>query len=141
MLSRMSHILDRFTTLPDSWEDKFPDQPLAVQALWVQDRSPQDEWYDILRKYLSTGEVPEDLPYTGRRALLRWVASYRLGEDGNIYRLCADQTYRRVALAVDRPGLLSQAHAGVAGGHLSGRTNYREAAIIRGVVAAYFPRL
>ncbi|KAL2651978.1 hypothetical protein R1flu_020106 [Riccia fluitans] len=33
MLSRLSHILDRFTTLPDSWEDKFPDEPPAVQAL------------------------------------------------------------------------------------------------------------
>ncbi|KAL2613819.1 hypothetical protein R1flu_025511 [Riccia fluitans] len=33
MLSRMSHILDRFTTLPDSWEDKFPDEPPTVQAL------------------------------------------------------------------------------------------------------------
>ncbi|KAL2610318.1 hypothetical protein R1flu_028891 [Riccia fluitans] len=33
MLSRMSHILDKFTTLPDSWEDKFPDEPPAVQAL------------------------------------------------------------------------------------------------------------
>ncbi|KAL2623020.1 hypothetical protein R1flu_003225 [Riccia fluitans] len=122
MLSRMSHILDRFTTLPDSWKDKFPDEPPAVQALRVQDRSPQDEWYDILCEYLSTGEVPEDLPYTGQRTLLRRAASYRLGEDGNIYRLCADQTYRRVALAVDRPELMFQAHAGVAGGHLSGRT-------------------
>ncbi|KAL2654126.1 hypothetical protein R1flu_022254 [Riccia fluitans] len=122
MLSRMSHILDRFTTLPDSWEDKFPDEPPVVQALRVQDWSPQDEWYAILRKYLSIGEVPKDLPYTGRRTLLRRAASYRLGEDGNIYRLCADQTYRRVVLAVDRPGLMFQAHAGVAGGHLSRRT-------------------
>ncbi|KAL2636173.1 hypothetical protein R1flu_007652 [Riccia fluitans] len=65
MLSRMSHILERFTTLPDSWEDKFPDEPPAVQAL---------------------------------------------------------RTYRRVALAIDCPGLMFQAHASVAGGHLSGRT-------------------
>ncbi|KAL2644659.1 hypothetical protein R1flu_012246 [Riccia fluitans] len=65
MLSRMSHILERVTTLPDSWEDKFPDEPPAVQALRVQDRSPQDKWYDILRNYLSIGEVPDDMPYTG----------------------------------------------------------------------------
>ncbi|KAL2622371.1 hypothetical protein R1flu_002576 [Riccia fluitans] len=39
MLSRMSHILDKFTTLPDSWEDKFPDEPPVGQALRVQDRS------------------------------------------------------------------------------------------------------
>ncbi|KAL2628582.1 hypothetical protein R1flu_013268 [Riccia fluitans] len=122
MLSRMSHILDRFTILPDSWEDKFPDEPPAVQALRVQDRSHQDEWYDLLRKYLSTSEVPEDLPYTEQRTLLCRAASYRLGEDGNIYRLCTNQTYRKVALAVDRPRLMFQAHAGVAGGHLSGRT-------------------
>ncbi|KAL2644441.1 hypothetical protein R1flu_012028 [Riccia fluitans] len=106
MLSRMSHILDRFPTLPDSWEDKFPDELPTVQALRVQDRSHQDEWYALLRKYLSTGEVPEDLPYTERRTLLRQAAYYRLGEDGNIYRLCTDQTYRKVALAVDRPGLM-----------------------------------
>ncbi|KAL2610726.1 hypothetical protein R1flu_029299 [Riccia fluitans] len=105
--------LARFTTLPDSWEDKFPDEPPIVQALRVQDRSHQDKWYDLLRKYLSTDEVPEDLPYTKRRTLLRRAASYRLGEDGNIYRLCTDQTYRKVALAVDCPGLMFQAHAGV----------------------------
>ncbi|KAL2649574.1 hypothetical protein R1flu_017702 [Riccia fluitans] len=101
----------------------FPDEPPAVQALQVQDRSHQDEWYALLRKYLSTGEVPEDLfRYTERRTLLRRAAYYRLGEDGNIYRLCTDQTYRKVALAVDRPGLMFQAHASVAGGHLSRRT-------------------
>ncbi|KAL2652943.1 hypothetical protein R1flu_021071 [Riccia fluitans] len=90
------------------------------QALRVQDRSHQDEWYDLLRKYLSTGEVPEDLAYTERRTLLRRAASYRLGEDGNIYRLgedgniyrlCTNQMYRKVALAVDRPRLMFQAHA------------------------------
>ncbi|KAL2652806.1 hypothetical protein R1flu_020934 [Riccia fluitans] len=99
MLSWMSHILDRFTTLPDSWEDKFPDEPPAVQALRVPDRSHQDEWYALLRKYLSTDEVPEDLTYTDRRTLLRRAAYYRLGEDGNLYRLCTNQTYRQVALA------------------------------------------
>ncbi|KAL2653069.1 hypothetical protein R1flu_021197 [Riccia fluitans] len=62
------------------------------------------------------------MPYTRRRTLLRRATSYRLGEDGNLYRLCAYQTYRKVALAVDRPGLVFQAHAGVARGHLSGRT-------------------
>ncbi|KAL2623675.1 hypothetical protein R1flu_003880 [Riccia fluitans] len=30
MLSRMSHILERFTTLLNSWEDKFSDEPPAV---------------------------------------------------------------------------------------------------------------
>ncbi|KAL2608843.1 hypothetical protein R1flu_027416 [Riccia fluitans] len=49
MLSRMSHILDRFTTLLDSWEDKFPDEPPIVQALQVPDRSSQDKWYEVLR--------------------------------------------------------------------------------------------
>ncbi|KAL2607424.1 hypothetical protein R1flu_025997 [Riccia fluitans] len=122
MLSRMSHILDRFPTLPDSWEEKFPDQPPVVQALRVPDRSHQDEWYALLRKYLSTGEVSEDLSYTERRTLLRRATYYRLGEDGNIYRLCTDQTYRKVALTVDRPGLMFQAHACVAGGDLSRRT-------------------
>ncbi|KAL2653833.1 hypothetical protein R1flu_021961 [Riccia fluitans] len=33
--------------------------------------------------------------------------------------LCADQTYRRVTLAAKWPGLMFQAHASVAGGHLS----------------------
>ncbi|KAL2644194.1 hypothetical protein R1flu_011781 [Riccia fluitans] len=50
-----------------------------------------------------------------RRTLLRLAASYRLGEDGKIYRFCADQTYRHVALAAEHPGLMFQAHAGVAG--------------------------
>ncbi|KAL2620327.1 hypothetical protein R1flu_000532 [Riccia fluitans] len=107
----MSHILDKFTTLPDSWEDKFSDEPPIVQALRVQDRSPQDEWYDILRKYLSTDEVPKDLPYTGRRTLLRRAASYRLGEDGA--RRCGGRSSIR-------------------------ENNYREAAIIWGVVAHIF---
>ncbi|KAL2624023.1 hypothetical protein R1flu_008268 [Riccia fluitans] len=129
MLSRMSHILDRFTTLPDSWEDKFPDESSVVQALQVQDRSPQDEWYEGLCNYLSIGDVPADMPYTGQRTLLCRATSYRLGEDGKIYRLCANHSYRRVALAVERPGLMFQAHVGVAGGHLS--NNFREVVFIR----------
>ncbi|KAL2631458.1 hypothetical protein R1flu_016144 [Riccia fluitans] len=88
-----------------------------MQALLIQDRSSQDEWYELLRNYLSTGEVPADMPYTGRRTLLRRATSYLLGDDGKIYRLYADQTYQRVALAVERPGLLFQAHAAASNGH------------------------
>ncbi|KAL2623054.1 hypothetical protein R1flu_003259 [Riccia fluitans] len=87
MLSRMSHSLDKFTTLPNSWEDKFPDEPPAVQALEVPDRPPKMN-----------------------------------GKDGKIYRLCVDQTYRRVALAIEHPRFMFQVHADVARGHLSERT-------------------
>ncbi|KAL2620607.1 hypothetical protein R1flu_000812 [Riccia fluitans] len=40
MLSRMDHIMERLTTLLDSWEDKFPDEPPAVQALCVSEPVP-----------------------------------------------------------------------------------------------------
>ncbi|KAL2649757.1 hypothetical protein R1flu_017885 [Riccia fluitans] len=101
MLSRMSHILERFTTLPDLWEDKFPNEPPAVQAVQLQNISLQDEWYELLRDYLNTKDVPADMPYPGRRTLFRQTTSYRLGDDGKIYRFCADQTYQRVALAAE----------------------------------------
>ncbi|KAL2652108.1 hypothetical protein R1flu_020236 [Riccia fluitans] len=122
MLSRMLHCLDWFVNLLDFWEDKSPDEPSIVQALQALDRSPQDKWYDVLREYLSTGDVPSDMPYTSCRTLLGRATSYWLGNDNKIYRLCADQTYRRVAMAVERPGLMFQAHADVAGGHLSKKT-------------------
>ncbi|KAL2631182.1 hypothetical protein R1flu_015868 [Riccia fluitans] len=73
MLSRMSHILDRFTTLP------------------------------------TRGRIS----FRMSRQLCRH--SGRPVPPGRV-------TYRQVALAVDRPGLMFQAHAGVAGGHLSRRT-------------------
>ncbi|KAL2634749.1 hypothetical protein R1flu_006228 [Riccia fluitans] len=92
---------DRFTTLPNSWEDKFPDEPPAMQALRVQDRSHQDEYYDQLRKYLST-DVPES------------------GQGG-------------------RPSRIHVSGARKCGGRSSIKeNNCSEAAIIRGVVAAYF---
>ncbi|KAL2631013.1 hypothetical protein R1flu_015699 [Riccia fluitans] len=89
MLSRMSHILKCFTTLSDSWEDKFPDEPPVVLALQCR------------------------------------TSPHKMN-DGKIYGFYADQTYRRVALAAERPGLMFQAHAGVAGGYLSGKTTAKK---------------
>ena len=97
--------------------DEFPDEQLFKITV-------QPNEYEDIRKYLETGEFPEE----GKQK--RQIFAYKVGpytlRNGILFKLGADQKLRRCVTTVDIPRVLYAYHTGMEGGHFAAEATVKK---------------
>ena len=79
-----------------------------------------DEYFADIVEYLSTGVAPQEFRNTQKKNLVVRVADYQLIAR-HLYNMGAYSILRRCVLEHERPGILAEAHEGIARGNYAGK--------------------
>lgn len=74
-------------------------------------------WYEKIEDYLSTSTFPSDMPPAERRKIVLKSKTFQL-INGLLHKMGPDQILRRCVVEEEIPGVLKEAHEGLAGGHM-----------------------
>ena len=93
--------------------------PIAYATLFHI--SPIPKWSSYLENYLTHGHTDEKLPAHRKKAIEVEASNYQLIE-GQLYKRGKDGNLRTCVCESDYLSVLTNAHAGIGGGHFSGET-------------------
>jgi hypothetical protein len=120
---RMNKGPDHFSRLehggdPTSLEDTLPDaQLLAIRRV--------DDHFTEIVQFLSTGMARSEYTIIQKKQLVVHVAVFSLIA-GQLYNMGPDEILRRCVMEAERPMILAEAHAGIAGGNYAGKTTIQK---------------
>jgi hypothetical protein len=99
---------------PMNLEDNFPNAPLfSVQIA--------DDYFAKIIQYLRTGIAPQEYTATQKKKLVVRTTDYQLIAR-HLYKMGTNNILRRYVLDHERPRILAEAHAGIAGGNYEGKS-------------------
>ena len=124
--SRLNVELDHLSRIesgeePTIMEDNLPDTQLF--AIHMMDDQNHD--FNTIIQFLSTRYAPEGMSTNQKKHLVVKAADYTLIAR-HLYKLGVDEVLHRCVFDCERPWVMSEAHAGVAGGHYTGKVTVRK---------------
>jgi hypothetical protein len=119
----MNKCLDHLSRLEHGEESTILEDTLP-NAQFLTIRMVYDHFLDIVQ-FLSTRMAPSEYTVPQKKQLVVHVADFSLIA-GQLYKMGPDEILRRCVIETEQPLILAESHAGIVGGHYTGKATVQK---------------